>query len=160
MTAHCCRTALDWTVLNSDFNRADKAMTSARLTLPDLPLCPPPNQNTLSAFFLFWLKRHFSPVGVADRLASGPLPASSALPVVQTWRNREDELVTFCIKKMHGQKRVGLWPWAIRLPANTTYRCAASGLARWVSSCTRWIAQPTELNQHPVSGRLKQEYRD
>lgn len=98
MTAHCCRTALDWTVLNSDFNRADKAMTSARLTLPDLPLCPPPNQNTLSAFFLFWLKRHFSPVGVANRLASGPLPASSALPVVQTWRNREDELVTFCIK--------------------------------------------------------------
>lgn len=97
-------------MLNSDFNRADKAMTSARLTLPDLPLCPPPNQNTLSAFFLFWLKRHFSPVGVADRLASGPLPASSALPVVQTWRNREDELVTFCIKKCTDRNVWGFGP--------------------------------------------------
>lgn len=58
-------------------------MTSARLTVSDLPFRPLPNQDTLFVALHFGPRRSLPPVGVADQLAPCPLPASSALPVVQ-----------------------------------------------------------------------------
>ncbi len=68
---------------NSSFYWADKAMTSTRLAVPDLPLCPSPHQDAFFASLHFGPRGHLSPVSVADRLTARPLPVSSALPVIQ-----------------------------------------------------------------------------
>lgn len=80
---------IPYTKSNSSLDRTHKAMTSAGFTVPYLPLCPSPHQDTRFGSLHFWPRGRLSPVGVADWLAACPLPASSAFPVIQTlysWR--------------------------------------------------------------------------
>lgn len=60
-------------------------MTSARFAVPDLPLRPSPHQDARFGSLHFGPGGRLSPVGVADWFASRPLPASSALPVIQAY---------------------------------------------------------------------------
>ena len=61
---------------------AHVAMAPPRATVPDLPLGPAPDQHTPAAGLSLGARGGPPPVGVAQRLASGPLPAATALPVV------------------------------------------------------------------------------
>lgn len=77
-----------YTLSNSSFYWTHKAMTTACLAVPDLPLRPSPNQDALFTSLPFGPRGRLSPVSVTDRLAAHPLPASSALPVIQALNSR------------------------------------------------------------------------
>ena len=74
----------------SSLDRTHVAMTSASLAVPDLPLCPLPHQDTLFGPFHLGSRGGLPPVGVADWLATRPLPTSSALSVIQALHNKKE----------------------------------------------------------------------
>lgn len=79
----------------SGTDRTDVAVASSCLTVPRLPLRPPPHQRAPLARPPFGLRRLRPPVGVAGRLSVCPLPASSALPVIQACEPEEETSWTF-----------------------------------------------------------------
>lgn len=77
-----------YTLLNSSFYRTHKVVTSARLAVLYLPLCPFPHQHALFASLHFGPRGCFSPVSEADWFSAYPLPMSSPLPVIQALKSR------------------------------------------------------------------------
>lgn len=98
VTTQWLMAVMPYTPPDSSFYWTHKAMTSTRLAVPDLPLCPSPHQGALFASLHFGPRGHLSPVSVADRLTARPLPASSALPVIQALNSR---------------RKISQWKWNI-----------------------------------------------